>query len=128
MEMAAFCFRGKVRGLRLSVPASALVPHRSSQRHLPRTKELFLDQHLQPLPLVRPQYDHCPALAATDRRPLEDFLALAGELSAATSFLRVDGYLSDRGVLMGELTPYPGAGIWFRLPRQWDAWFGTFWD
>lgn len=127
-EVSAFCFHGRVRGLRLFVPESALVPHRSSQRHLPRTKELFLDQGLRPLPLMRPQHDHWPALAGTDRQPLEDFLALATELSAETSFLRVDGFLSDRGVLVGELTPYPGAGIWLRMPRQWDAWFGAFWD
>lgn len=127
-EMSAFCFRGRVRGLRLFVPESALIPHRGNQRHLPRTKELFLDQALQPLPLLRPQHDHWPALAGTDQQPLEDFLALAGELSAATSFLRVDGFLCDRGVLVGELTPYPGAGIWLRMPRQWDAWFGAFWD
>ena len=128
MEMSAYSFRGRVQGLRLFVPESALVPHRSSQGHLPRTKELFLDQGLRPLPLVRPQHDHWPALAGTDRQPLEEFLALAGELSAATSFLRVDGFLSDRGVLVGELTPCPGAGIWLRMPRQWDAWFGAFWD
>ncbi len=127
-EMSAFCFRGRVRGLRLFIPESAHAPNRSSQRHLPRTKELFLDGALQPLPLVRPQHDHWPALAGTDRQPLEDFLALAEKLSADTPFLRVDGFISDRGVLVGELTPYPGAGIWFRLPRQWDAWFGAFWD
>lgn len=128
LEMSAFCFRGRVRALRLFVPESALITHRSRQSHRPRTKELFLDGALQPLPVERPQHDHWPALAGTDRRPLQDFLSLAGELSAATSFLRVDGFLSDRGVLVGELTPYPGAGIWFRLPRQWDAWFGAFWD
>ena len=128
VEMSAFCFRGRVRGLRLYRPESALVAHRSSQKHRPRTKELFLDGDLQPLPLVRPQFDHWPALAGTDRQPLEDFLALAGELSAATTFLRVDGFLSDRGVLVGELTPYPGAGIWLWMPRPWDAWLGAFWD
>jgi hypothetical protein len=128
VEMSAFCFRGRVRGLRLYRPESALVAHRSSQKHRPRTKELFLDGDLQPLPLVRPQFDHWPALAGTDRQPLEDFLALAAELSAATTFLRVDGFLSDRGVLVGELTPYPGAGIWLWMPRPWDAWLGAFWD
>jgi hypothetical protein len=127
-EMSAFCFRGQARALRLFIPESALAAHRSSQTHRPRTKELFFDGDLQPLPLVRPQHDHWPALAGTDRQPLEDFLALAEKLSAETSFLRVDGFLCDRGVMVGELTPYPGAGIWYQLPRQWDAWFGAFWD
>jgi hypothetical protein len=127
-EISAFCFSGRVRGVRLFRQESALVPRRSSQRYLPRAKELFLDEALQPLPLVRPQYDHWPALSGSDPQPLEDFLALAEKLSVEASFLRVDGYISDRGALVGELTPYPGAGIWLRMPRQWDAWFGAFWD
>lgn len=126
--MSAFCFRGRVRGVRLHRPESAHAVRRGSQRHLPRTKELFLDEGHRPLPLVRPQYDHWPDLADIDRGPLEEFRALAEELSAESVFLRVDGYLSDRGVLVGELTPYPGAGIGLGMPRQWDAWFGAFWD
>lgn len=127
-EMSAFCFRGQVRSVRLFRPESADLVPRITHQHRPRARELFLDEALEPLPLVRPHHDHWPALAGTDRQALEDFLALARELSAATSFLRVDGYLTDRGVLVGELTPYPGAGIWLRMPRQWDAWFGAFWN
>ncbi len=127
-EISAFCFRGRVGGVRLFRQESALAPRRSIQRHLPRAKELFLDGALQPLPLVRPHYEHWPALSGTDRQPLGDFLALAEKLSVETSFLRVDGYISERGALVGELTPYPGAGIWLRLPREWDAWFGAFWN
>lgn len=126
-EMSAFCFEGRVRAVRLFRVESARAFHRGSQRHLPRTKEFFLDESLKPLPLVRPQHDHCPGLAATDRQQLETFFALARELSSVTPFLRVDGYLCDRGILVGELTPYPGAGIGLRMPRQWDAWFGAFW-
>ncbi|MEA5442067.1 ATP-grasp fold amidoligase family protein [Cyanobium gracile] len=127
-EMSAFCFRGRVRGIRLHRSESAHIAHRGSQRHLPRSKELFLDETLQPLPLLRPQFDHCPELAATDQKELQTFLALARELSSDTPFLRVDGYLSDKGVLVGELTNYPGAGLMLHMPRQWDAWFGAFWD
>jgi hypothetical protein len=127
-EISAFCFRGRVGGVRLFQQESALAPRRSSQQHVPPAKELFLDGALQPLPLVRAQYEHWPALSDTDRQALGDFLALAEKLSVETSFLRVDGYISERGALVGELTPYPGAGIWLRMPRQWDAWFGAFWD
>ncbi|MEA5391401.1 ATP-grasp fold amidoligase family protein [Cyanobium gracile UHCC 0139] len=127
IEMSAFCFLGNVRGLRLFRPESAHAVHRSNQPHLPRTKECFLDEALQPLPLERPQHDHCPDFATLDRLPLETFCGLARRLSSETPFLRVDGYLSDKGVLVGELTPYPGAGLLLRMPRQWDAWFGAFW-
>ncbi len=127
-EMSVFCFRGRARGVRLYRPESSHALHRGSQKNLPRTKECFLDETLQPLPLLRGPHDFCPELAATDRHHLENFMRLAEELSSDTPFLRVDGYLSDKGVLVGELTPYPGAGILLRLPRQWDAWFGAFWD
>ncbi|MCP9935323.1 hypothetical protein KBZ08_15540 [Cyanobium sp. Candia 9D4] len=128
IEMSAFCFNGSVRGLRLFRPESAHARHRSNQRQLPRTKECFLDEALRPLPLERPQHDHCRDFASLDRPPLQTFCALAQDLSCETPFLRVDGFLSDRGVLVGELTPYPGAGLLLRMPRQWDAWFGAFWE
>lgn len=127
IEMSAFCFNGRVRGLRLFRPESAHVRHRGEQRHLPRTKECFLDEALQPLPLECPQHDHCREFASLDRTPLQTFCALARDLSDETSFLRVDSFLSDRGVLVGELTPYPRAGLLLRMPRPWDAWFGDFW-
>ena len=58
---------------------------------------------------------------------MQTFRALVRDLSDETSFLRVDSFLSDRGVLVGELTPYPRAGLLLRMPRPWDAWFGDFW-
>jgi hypothetical protein len=126
-EVSAFSFRGQVRGIRLYRPSYSRAVIRVSPPELLRTKECFLDEGLQLLPLIRPQHDHCPELAATYQHQLEPFLHKARELSSATSFLRVDGYFTDNGVVVGELTPYPGAGIWLRMPRQWDAWFGAFW-
>ncbi len=126
-EMSAYCFRGRVRAVRLFRPESAHARHRSSQRHPPRTKEFFLDEALQPLPMLTPQNDFCPELAATDHLQLKTFLKLAEQLSSVTSFLRVDGYITDCGVRVGELTPYPGAGLMLLFPPQWDAWFGAFW-
>lgn len=127
-EVSAFCFHGRVRALRLfrkgpppgALPGSPAPPSRS--------KECFLDETLYPLPVVRPHHDHCPELADADPQQIAAFLALTGELSSAMPFVRVDGYLSDKGPLVGELTPYPGAGVMYQLPRQWDAWFGAFWD
>ncbi len=128
IEISAFCFQGRLRGIRLYRPSYARAVLRASQPSLLRTKECFLDETFHALPLVRAQFDHCPELAATARHQLEAFLPLAEKLSSDTPFLRVDGYLSEQGAMVGELTPYPGAGIWLRLPRQWDAWFGAFWD
>ena len=124
----AFCFRGRVRGLRIFRADSSLAVHRSNQASLPRTKECFLDENFNPLPLVRPQHDHLPSLVPADRHELKAIKELAQAISAGTSFLRVDSYLSDVGIRLGEITPYPGAGICLRMPRQWDAWFGAFWD
>jgi hypothetical protein len=126
-EASAFCFRGKVEAMRINVVSSALIPHRSSQRTRPRTKECFLDGQLQVLPLERHQFEHDRGLADTDRDLLGVFVSMASELSKDTPFLRVDVYISDGGVRIGELTCYPGAGIFFQMPRQWDAWLGAFW-
>lgn len=127
-EISAFCFRGQVRGIRVYRPGYARSILLAGQQDRPRTKECFLTEAFQPLPIVRPQHDHCPELGTADPHLLEPFLELARELSSTTPFLRVDGYISEGGVLVGELTPYPGAGIWLRMPRPWDAWFGAFWD
>lgn len=126
-EVSAFSFRGRVAGIRVYQLLSALLPHRAAQRSRPRTKECFLDGTLRPLPLQRDAFEHDPELAAIDSDQLRSFISLAQELSSDSPFLRVDGYLSENGVLVGELTPYPAAGIWLRMPRQWDAWFGAFW-
>ncbi len=129
LEMSAFCFHGRVRGIRLFEAEPALEVPQGHLQRVRRTQECFLDESLQVLSLVRPHHDHWPALAAAiDRQRLNDFLELAEALASASPFLRVDGYLCDRGALVGELTPYPGAGIMYRLPRQWDAWFGAFWE
>jgi hypothetical protein len=80
------------------------------------------------LPLERGHFDNDPGLADTDRNQLLTFLSMARELSKDSPFLRVDGYFTDGGVRIGELTNYPGAGIWLQMPRQWDAWLGAFWN
>lgn len=127
-EVSAFCFRGRVAAIRVYRVMSALLPHRAVQAARPRTKECFLDGSLNPLPLVREAFEHDPGLTEQSMDLLPSFLPLARELSASTPFLRVDGYLSDRGVQIGELTPYPAAGIGLKMPRPWDAWLGAFWD
>jgi hypothetical protein len=56
---------------------------------------------------------------------LDLMLRLASDLGRGLDFVRVDMYdLSDR-VLVGELTPYPGAGRF--QPESLDAWLGRMW-
>lgn len=127
-EVSAFCFHGRVRAVRLFRKGAAPGALPGSPASPSRSKECFLDETLYPLSVVRPHHDHCPELADADPQQIAAFLALTGELSSAMAFVRVDGYLSDKGALVGELTPYPGAGVMYQMPRHWDAWFGAFWD
>jgi hypothetical protein len=57
---------------------------------------------------------------------LDEMLAIARKLSAGFDFLRVDLYCVDGRVYCGELTVYPGCGLWPYTPES-DEWLGGFW-
>ena len=48
----------------------------------------------------------------------EKMMDLARELSAQFPFVRVDFYSFDETVILGELTFFPGAGLWPYIPRE----------
>jgi len=59
---------------------------------------------------------------------LRDAMVDAAEKAAAGfSFLRVDFYLTNEGLRIGELTPYPGAGRTEFRPPERDAQLGQVW-
>ena len=65
--------------------------------------------------------------AAHPRPPaLAEMLSVASKLSAGLDFLRVDLYCLDGRVYCGELTVYPGGGLWPYTTEQ-EEWLGAFW-
>ena len=49
---------------------------------------------------------------------LERMKSIARELSAQFPFVRVDFYSFDETIILGELTFFPGGGLWPFLPRE----------
>jgi hypothetical protein len=65
---------------------------------------------------------------STETRPkveaLPEMLALAKKLARPFGYLRVDFYLHQGQVYVGELTVTPGAGTYIFAPRTWDRILG----
>ena len=57
----------------------------------------------------------------------EKMLQIAEKIGALFDFVRVDLYQTDQGILSGEVTFYPGAGIEPMSSSSWDAAFGKLW-
>jgi hypothetical protein len=58
---------------------------------------------------------------------LNEMVALAERLAQPTDFLRVDLYLVEERIIVGELTSYPAGGNSPFYPASFDAEFGRFW-
>jgi hypothetical protein len=72
-----------------------------------------------------------PAANADVMLPEQDRLELieiAERISQGFSFLRVDFYLTDSGLRIGELTPYSGGGQGKWYPSELDEKLGRLWD
>ena len=65
-------------------------------------------------------------MARPDR--LEEMLEAATTLAAGFDFLRVDLYIEDGKVYVGEVTPYPGGGLELFEPRSADLDIGRMWQ
>ena len=52
---------------------------------------------------------------------------LAERIGAQFDFVRVDLYSPPQGILFGEVTFYPGAGLRAFIPEDWDYKFGEPW-
>lgn len=57
---------------------------------------------------------------------LEEMLSVAKKLSSGVPFLRVDLFVHDGRVLVGELTFYPWGGFMRFTPKEYEYRFGTF--
>jgi hypothetical protein len=87
------------------------------------TRNLYgTDWQLLPVRLTLP--NHAP-----DQRPapLAEMIALTLALAQDFEFLRVDCYVVDGRVYVGELTNYPGAGFERFIPHSFALELGTHW-
>jgi hypothetical protein len=65
-----------------------------------------------------------------ERRPaqLGEMLRIASVIGSGFDFIRVDLYSTSKGVVFGEVTPYPGGGLEPFKPRQFDLELGAAWS
>jgi hypothetical protein len=66
-----------------------------------------------------------PDIPTARPRELPEMLRLASELSKECSFLRVDFYITDKGLKVGELTSFPLGGLIDFRPKIWDTVLGA---
>jgi len=87
------------------------------------TQDLYLaDWTPAPFKLLHQKTSHCLA-----PRPelLEDMLRIAHALAEPLGYMRVDLYLHQGRIYVGELTLTPGAGRYVFEPREWDGLLGA---
>jgi len=89
-------------------------------------KRNFYDREWNLLP-VKLRY---PPVAKPVARPanLGEMINLAEKIGAQFDFVRVDLYSPPQGILFGEVTFYPNAGLQTFIPREWDSKFGEPWQ
>ncbi|HMK89985.1 MAG TPA: ATP-grasp fold amidoligase family protein [Methylocystis sp.] len=58
----------------------------------------------------------------------KEMIFLSERVSVGIPHLRVDFFLTDHGIKIGELTPYPGAGFNKWSPQRLDEELGKLWD
>jgi hypothetical protein len=87
------------------------------------TRNLY-DTDWRRLPVRLTLDNHAP-----DPRPpeLDRMIALALKLAAPFEFLRVDLYLCEGRLIVGELTSYPGAGFERFIPSDFALELGAHW-
>ncbi|PHY14284.1 hypothetical protein CSW58_00300 [Caulobacter sp. B11] len=92
----------------------------------PERRGVWCTRELRPL-MIETQDTRLDVLPI-DRLTQDCLISVAEKVAAEVSHLRVDFYLTRRGLLIGELTPYAGAGRTLFLPRERDAQLGRLWD
>jgi hypothetical protein len=58
---------------------------------------------------------------------LGEMLEVAEALSRGADFVRVDLYVTTKGIKFGELTNYPEGGMGMFEPASFDTWLGKDW-
>jgi hypothetical protein len=78
--------------------------------------------------LVPGEYGHPQGPEIGRPAALDQMISLAEELGAGIDFVRVDLYALDDRVVVGELTPYPLAGLGRFRPASLDRELGAWWS
>lgn len=58
----------------------------------------------------------------------DEMIKLSEKLSSSFNFLRVDWFIVDKSLYIGELTLHPGSGLVPFYPEKWDRLFGDYLD
>lgn len=117
MDYRCFVFNGVVR--MISVGSASFRKREENVFFTPDWRPIALTAYREQLPTPLP------------KRPakLQEITSAAEKLGKGVDFLRVDFYHSTRGVLLGEVTIYPGGGESNKptaCPR-FNRWLGNFW-
>lgn len=129
IEFQFFFFHGKHALIRLYRDNRTKLPRKLRANSEFKSNTCYMDSRLRLLPILKQDkiYNYDSSLADYAKPHIGHCLEAATQLAAGLDFLRVDGFISSDGVRFNELTPYPGAGFELKLPREWDAWIGSFW-
>ena len=76
---------------------------------------------------VKLGYESCAVLPEKPEK-LEELLSVAGKLSEAFSFVRVDLYLNKNQIIFSELTLTSGGGLVHFQPHEYDITFGKYFE
>jgi hypothetical protein len=108
-----FTYHGRVHFIQLDL-----------DRFRERKRNLY-DREWDPLPLKLVY----PPISGPVSKPanLGQMIDLAERIGAQFDFVRVDLYSPPQGILFGEVTFYPGAGLKAFIPKDWDYKFGEPW-
>jgi hypothetical protein len=85
----------------------------------------FYDREWNLLPVKR--RSHPTSELVSKPVNLGEMINLAEKIGAQFDFVRVDLYSPPQGILFGEVTFYPGAGLDAFIPKDWDNKFGEPW-
>lgn len=104
-------------------------------RNVSPKQSAWFDEHFEPLPVdghIESDWEHIhqgPHVRPVEWRRMLD-IAVAATRNLNTPFMRVDMYDSQKGPVIGELTPAPGGpyyGDWYRFTHAYDAELGEAW-
>jgi len=85
--------------------------------------EDFYSEKWEHLPVKRPKHSNAKQQIQKPEE-LEQMIELAGVLSKAIPFVRVDFYIIDHRIYFGEITFFPASGFRRFIPEEWDERFG----
>ena len=87
--------------------------------------EDFFDADWTHLDVRRPAHPNDPELIQKPAQ-LDEMLEISRKLSADIPFLRVDFYIVQGQLYVGELTFFPASGFQKFEPEEWDFIFGSY--